>query len=55
MRAARDRAMKNEAKGAPEKGQLDVLDPVCGKRITLDMVTKLTSDEADAFLKEWGK
>ena len=55
MRAVRDRAMKNEAKGEPGKNQLDVLDPVCAKPITLGMLTRLDSKAVDAYLETWNK
>ena len=54
-KAARDQAMKNEAKGTPEKGQLDVLDPVTGQPITLDKLTKLNKEEIDKFIEAWTK
>ncbi|KAH8095414.1 hypothetical protein JL720_2712 [Aureococcus anophagefferens] len=55
MKAARDQAMKNEAKGAPEKGQLDVLDPVTSQPISLDKHTLLKKDEVEKFLENWAK
>ena len=55
MRAARDRAMKNEARGAPAPGQLEVLDPVCRKPVSLDMLSKLDAKEVDAYLASWNK
>ena len=55
MKAARDQAMKNEAKGAPEKGQLDVLDPVTSQPISLDKLTLLKKDEVEKFLENWAK
>ena len=54
--AARTRAIDNEAKGGePVKGQLEVLDPVCGKPVMASELTLMAPEEVDAFLKEWAK
>jgi WD repeat-containing protein 19 len=54
--AARTRAIANEAKGGePVKGQLEVLDPVCGKPVMASELTLMAPEEVDAFLKEWAK
>ena len=46
----------NEAKGGePVKGQLEVLDPVCGKPVMASELTLMAPEEVDAFLKEWAK
>jgi WD repeat-containing protein 19 len=54
--AARSRAVANEAKGGePVRGQLEVLDPVCGKPVTAAELPLMTAEEVEAFLKEWAK
>ena len=52
--AARSRAVANEAKGGElVRGQLEVLDPVCGKPVTAAELPLMTAEEVEAFLKEW--